>query len=379
MTDAQGGLGLYVHFPWCVRKCPYCDFNSHPVRGSLDEAAYLDALLLDAEVMLSDLPPASISTVFLGGGTPSLFAPASFERLLCAIGRWLAADVEITLEANPGTVEHHDPAGYLAAGINRFSFGAQSFDDPQLRRLGRIHSAAETVAAVRRARAAGATRINLDIMYALPRQTVRAAVADVDAALALEPDHLSWYQLTLEPKTTFAARPPRLPGGSAIMRMEAAGSARIVSAGFARYEVSAWAQPGQACRHNVNYWTFGDYLGIGAGAHGKRTRRNPGAGLQLTACRTAKASQPRVYLAAPTNTQTAPIETSALPLEFLMNALRLVDGVPFERFTAMTGLPLQALEPGWSRGVHQGLLRADRIGATESGLRYLDDVLAGFL
>lgn len=382
MTDAPSALGLYVHFPWCVRKCPYCDFNSHPVRGSLDEAGYLDALLRDAEAMLSDLAPASIGTVFLGGGTPSLFAPASFERLLRAIQHWLAADVEITLEANPGTVEHHDPAGYLATGINRFSFGAQSFDDTQLRRLGRIHSAAETASAVRKARAAGATRINLDIMYALPRQTVRAAMADLDAALALEPDHISWYQLTLEPKTTFAARPPRLPGGSAIMRMEAEGGARLVSAGFTRYEVSAWARPGQACRHNLNYWTFGDYIGLGAGAHGKRSRRTtetPFEPAGVAAWRTAKASQPRVYLAAPTETQTTPIETSALPLEFLMNALRLIDGVPFGRFTATTGLPLAALEPGWSHGVSRGLLRADRIATTESGLRYLDDVLAGFL
>ncbi|MFM8355645.1 MAG: radical SAM family heme chaperone HemW, partial [Gammaproteobacteria bacterium] len=370
-------------------------------RGSLDESAYLDALLQDAGATLSDLPPGSIDTVFLGGGTPSLFAPASFERLLRTLRPWLAVDVEITLEANPGTIEHHDPAGYLAAGINRLSFGAQSFDDVQLRRLGRIHSAAETAAAVHRARAAGARRINLDVMYALPRQAVRAATADVDAALALEPDHISWYQLTLEPKTTFAARPPRLPGGSAIVRMEAAGAARLRAAGFSRYEVSAWARPGQACRHNVNYWTFGDYIGIGAGAHGKRSRQTSGpdeaaspvaasavadsavaasgVAASSVAWRTAKASQPRVYLAAPTTTQTAPILASALPLEFLMNALRLIEGVPFERFTATTGLPRQALEPGWSRGVDQGLLRSDRIATTETGLRYLDDVLAGFL
>jgi len=371
------GIGLYVHFPWCVRKCPYCDFNSHPVRGALDEAAYLDALLLDAEAALDAVAPGSIATVFLGGGTPSLFSPRAFDRLLRALGPWLARDVEVTLEANPGTAEYHDPAEYLAAGINRLSFGAQSFEDRQLVRLGRIHRAEETRAAFRRARIAGFTRINLDLMYALPRQSVAAALADLEEAIALEPDHISWYQLTLEPKTEFAARPPRLPGDTAIARMEAAGHARLAQAGFARYEISAYARPGQPCRHNLNYWTFGDYVGIGAGAHGKLTREAREGGVEIW--RTTKAAQPRRYLADPLATDMRPVSAAELPFEFVMNALRLTDGVPLETFGTRTGLDRDALEPAWSAGVARGLLLADRIAATALGLRHLDAVLQQFL
>jgi oxygen-independent coproporphyrinogen-3 oxidase len=369
-------LGLYAHFPWCVRKCPYCDFNSHPLRGSLDEAAYLEALLRDAEHALAGVPPNAIATVFFGGGTPSLFAPATFRRLLQVLAPWLAADAEITMEANPGTTEHHDPADYLAAGINRLSFGAQSFDDRQLARLGRIHRASETDAAFRRARAAGFARINLDLMYALPRQTVAEALADLDAALALEPDHVSWYQLTLEPKTEFAARPPKLPGDTAISRMEERGRTRLAEAGYTRYEISAYAQPGQQCRHNVNYWTFGDYVGIGAGAHGKRTVPVTTA---IEVRRTVKAAQPRLYLADPVATEVRTVPSSQLPFEFLMNALRLTDGVPLEVFLERTGLGREALEPAWSAGAAAGLLQADRIAATPLGLRYLDGLLQTFL
>jgi len=378
------GFGVYVHWPFCLSKCPYCDFNSHVRRGDVDEDRFVEAFAAELAHRAALAPDRTVRSVFFGGGTPSLMSPSTVEAILSRIAGHcsMAKDVEITLEANPGTFEAGRFRGFREAGVTRLSIGVQSFSDEQLVRLGRVHDSRQALAAVRRARAAGATRINLDIMYALPRQTVRAAMADLDAALALEPDHISWYQLTLEPKTTFAARPPRLPGGSAIMRMEAGGGERLVSAGFTRYEVSAWARPGQACRHNLNYWTFGDYIGLGAGAHGKRSRRTTGAPFEPTgvaAWRTAKASQPRVYLAAPTETQSTPIETSALPLEFLMNALRLIDGVPFERFTTTTGLPLAALEPGWSHGVSRGLLRADRIATTESGLRYLDDVLAGFV
>ncbi len=367
---------LYVHFPWCIRKCPYCDFNSHPVRGSLDEASYIDALIADAGVALANLPAGSIATVFLGGGTPSLFSAASMERLFAMVRPWLARDAEITMEANPGTTEHHDLAAYGAAGINRLSFGAQSFDDTQLKRLGRIHSAAETRAAYQRARKAGFKRINLDLMYALPRQTVNAAVADLEAALALEPDHISWYQLALEPKTPFGERPPRLPGESAVIRMESVGHERLVAAGFSRYEVSAWTRPDQACQHNLNYWTFGDYVGIGAGAHGKRSQWE---GDRVSVTRTTKASQPRLYLAAPTETRQQVVESSALVLEFLMNALRLTAGVTFARFESVTGLPRSALEPAWSRGVATGLLLPDRLAATEAGRRYLDGVLRLFI
>jgi putative oxygen-independent coproporphyrinogen III oxidase len=370
------GIGLYVHFPWCVRKCPYCDFNSHPVRGTLDEGAYLEALLHDASHALAAVPPDGVATVFFGGGTPSLFSPIAFRRLLAALSPWLAVDAEVTMEANPGTTEYHDPADYLAAGINRLSLGAQSFDDRQLARLGRIHHAEETRTAFRRARAAGFTRINLDLMYALPRQTVAESLADLDAALALEPDHVSWYQLTLEPKTEFAGRPPKLPGDSAVARMEAAGHARLAAAGHARYEISAYARPDQRCRHNVNYWSFGDYVGLGAGAHGKRTVQGPEG---LVVQRTVKAAQPRLYLADPLATETREVPAQQIAFEFVMNALRLTDGVSWATFTARTGLAPQALEPAWSAGVAQGLLERDRIAATPLGLRHLDGVLQGFL
>lgn len=369
-------LGLYVHFPWCVRKCPYCDFNSHPLRGTLDEAGYLDALLCDAAQALAGSPTGSVRSVFLGGGTPSLFHPRTLGALLVALRPWLASDAEITMEANPGTAEHHDLAEYRAAGINRLSFGAQSFDDRQLARLGRIHRAEETRKAFQRARAAGFDNINLDLMYGLPRQTVAAALADLDAAIALEPDHLSWYQLTIEPKTEFAGRPPRLPGGTAIARMEERGHGRLAAAGYLRYEISAYARPGARCRHNLNYWEFGDYVGIGAGAHGKRSLPGP-AGLHVI--RTAKPAQPRRYLADPLATEQRLVPHTQLPFEFLMNALRLVDGVPRETFEPRTGLSLATLEPDWSAGVSGGLLQAGRLAATPRGLRFLDAVLQGFL
>jgi putative oxygen-independent coproporphyrinogen III oxidase len=370
------GLGLYVHFPWCVRKCPYCDFNSHPLRGELDEARYLDALLRDAGRELTPLARGSVATVFFGGGTPSLFSPASFRALLRSIAPWLADDAEITLEANPGTAEYHDPAEYLAAGINRLSFGAQSFDDRQLKRLGRIHHAEETRSAMRRARAAGFANINLDLMYGLPRQTVAAALDDLDAAFALEPDHVSWYQLTLEPKTEFAARPPRLPGPVAIGRMEAAGHTRLAAAGYVRYEVSAYARDAHRCRHNLNYWTFGDYVGIGAGAHGKRTLPGPD---KLHVVRTAKAAQPRRYLGDPGATELRTVAKDQLVFEFLMNALRLVEGTDRATFACRTGLPPEALEPAWSAGVAAGLLQAGRLAATPLGYTHLDGVLQRFL
>lgn len=370
------GLGLYVHFPWCVRKCPYCDFNSHPVRGSLDEAGYLDALLADAADALADCARGAIASVFFGGGTPSLFSPAAFRTLLERLAPLLAPGAEITMEANPGTTEYHDPADYLAAGINRLSLGAQSFDDVQLARLGRVHRASETVAAFRRARAAGFGNINLDLMYALPRQTVAAALADLQTALELEPEHLSWYQLTLEPKTEFARRPPRLPGERALVDMERAGHTLLADAGLARYEISAYARAGFRCRHNVNYWSFGDYVGIGAGAHGKRTR---GTGADTRVVRTVKAAQPRLYLAQPTDTTHREVRPEELPFEFLMNALRLIDGLDWAVFEARTGLSREVIATHWQRAAGAGLVQADRICTTPLGLRQLDGLLQGFL
>ena len=372
----MSGLGLYVHFPWCVKKCPYCDFNSHPLRGSLDEAGYLDALLRDAEAAFATVAPGACDTVFFGGGTPSLFSPATFARLLGALAPYLGAGAEVTMEANPGTTEHHDFARYLDAGINRLSLGAQSFDDRQLTRLGRVHLAADPINAYRKARAAGFDNINLDLMYGLPQQTVAQALADLDQAFELAPEHISWYQLTLEPKTEFARRPPRLPGETSIVRMEAEGHARLEAAGYRRYEVSAYARQDAVCRHNINYWSFGDYIGLGAGAHGKQSSMVAG---QVSVRRTTKPSQPRLYLADPTQTDTREVAKQDLVFEFLMNALRLTDGVTPERFTERTGLSPEVLAPDWTLQAARGLVRPDRVAATPLGLRHLDALLQCFL
>jgi putative oxygen-independent coproporphyrinogen III oxidase len=372
-------LGLYAHFPWCVRKCPYCDFNSHPVRGTLDEAAYVAALTADAADALANVEAQRIATVFFGGGTPSLFSASAFAEVVGFLQPWLAPDAEITMEANPGTVEHHDFAGYRRSGINRLSLGAQSFDGGQLATLGRIHDADDTVRAFAKAREAGFDNINLDIMYGLPSQRVEGALRDLEAALALAPEHLSWYQLTIEPKTEFARRPPSLATESATANMESDGHALLADRGYRRYEVSAYARAGFTCRHNLNYWTFGDYLGIGAGAHGKRSTPNGGQGGGLRIVRTRKASQPRLYQASPGQTDEIDVAADDRMFEFMMNALRLVDGVPWELFRARTGLDLDQVEPVWERLAARGLVRRDRIQATPLGFRYLDAVLEEFL
>jgi oxygen-independent coproporphyrinogen-3 oxidase len=369
-------LALYVHFPWCVRKCPYCDFNSHPVRGDLDQAGYLKALLIDARAALRDVAPQGISSVFLGGGTPSLFDPATFETLLAHLQLWLEPGAEITMEANPGTVEYQDFSAYRAAGINRISLGAQTFNPAQLKRLGRIHGPREIRIAFERVRAGGFENVNLDLMYGLPEQTTAEAIEDLNQALALGPEHISWYQLTIEPKTEFARRKPSLPVEGEVEGMEDAGRALLETEGFQRYEVSAWTRPGRQCRHNVNYWSFGDYLGIGAGAHGKRTRQVC-AGLQIV--RTSKAAQPRLYLAEPLETRQSPVADQEIPLEFLMNVLRLTDGVSSDIFPSRTGLPLSCLEPAWNELAEMGLMRKDRIATTPFGYRHLDAVLQRFL
>ncbi|HEX7034591.1 MAG TPA: radical SAM family heme chaperone HemW [Pseudomonadales bacterium] len=372
----MSGLGLYLHFPWCVRKCPYCDFNSHPLRDALQHEAYLEALEADLAAQLADVPAGALTSVFCGGGTPSLFPPETFARLIEQLAPWLAADAEITMEANPGTVEHHDFAGYRRAGINRLSLGAQSFSAEKLMRLGRIHGPDDTVRAYEKARRAGFDNVNLDLMYGLPEQSVAEALGDLEQAIALGPEHLSWYQLTLEPKTEFARRPPPLPDHDRIADMERGGLAYLAEAGYRRYEVSAFARNGRACRHNLTYWQFGDYVGAGAGAHGKRSQCRAG---RLAIERTRKPSQPRRYLADPTATETVPVTDGERRFEFLLNVLRLVDGVPHERFPAATGLPIDALEPEWSQLVAEGLLRRDRIATTPRGLRYLDGVLQRFL
>lgn len=369
-------LGLYVHFPWCVRKCPYCDFNSHPLRGSLDEAGYLAALRADAAAALAGLPPRRIDSVFFGGGTPSLFSATAFAELLGFLEPWLAPEAEVTLEANPGTLEHHDFGAYRRAGINRLSLGAQSFDPHQLTVLGRIHGADDTERAFARARAAGFDNINLDIMYGLPRQTAPAALADLGKALTLAPEHLSWYQLTLEPKTEFARRPPVLATESAIASMESEGHGLLAAHGYRRYEVSAYARAGAICRHNLNYWSFGDYMGIGAGAHGKRSVTVDGT---LEILRTIKPAQPRLYQRDPLQTECVAVPPDERAFEFMMNALRLVDGVPWPLFEARTGLSPARIAPLWESLATQGLVERERIVTTPRGFRYLDGVLDAFL
>ncbi|EIM03630.1 MULTISPECIES: radical SAM family heme chaperone HemW [Rhodanobacter] len=380
-------LSLYVHMPWCVKKCPYCDFNSHGLRSEPPPyAQYIDHLLADLDADRADFAPAlegrPVVSVFFGGGTPSLFAPELIARLLDGVRERLplADDVEITLETNPGTVEHGSFDGYLAAGVNRISFGIQSFDDDKLRRLGRIHSAGEAEAAVKSAQDAGYANINLDLMYALPKQELDGALADVERAVALKPTHISHYQLTLEPNTAFAANPPPLPDDDHAWAMQEACEARLAATGYGQYEISAYAQPGRRCVHNLNYWQFGDYLGIGAGAHGKLS---DAAGGQVR--RRWKTRGPRAYLDAAGGPARIggdhTVGAGELPFEYMLNALRLVDGVPMAAFAERTGLPPQRIAAALAAAVRRGWLHDDpqRLHTTVLGQRFLNDVIGTFL
>ncbi len=372
-------LALYVHFPWCVSKCPYCDFNSHAVPGELPVARYLAAVEADLEAQAPWVTGRPIVSVFFGGGTPSLFAPETIARVLASARRWLAFEpgAEITLEANPGTIERGRFAGYREAGVNRVSLGAQSFDAATLKVLGRIHSPQETRHAAEELHAAGLANFNLDLMYALPGQEPAAALADVDAALALGPAHLSHYQLTLEPGTLFAARPPALPDEDAAHAMLDACLERLAARGFARYEVSAYAREGHRCRHNLNYWEFGDYLGVGAGAHGKRS--DAGSAVIV---RTTRPREPRRYMSTAKQPPLAQeIGRDARPFEFLMNALRLRDGFARSLFEARTGLDWSAIDARMTRLVARGLveLTATTCRPTRRGLDFLNELLLEFL
>jgi len=380
-------LSLYVHMPWCVKKCPYCDFNSHGVKGEPPPyAQYVDALLADLDADLRDFGPATggrpLHSVFFGGGTPSLFTPELIDRFLDGVRERLplADDTEITLETNPGTVEHGRFDGYLTAGVNRLSFGIQSFDDDKLRRLGRIHSASEAEAAVKSAQDAGYANINLDLMYALPQQSLEGALADVERAVALQPTHISHYQLTLEPNTAFAANPPPLPDDDHAWAMQEACEQQLAAAGYSQYEISAYAQPGRRCAHNLNYWRFGDYLGIGAGAHGKLSDSEAG---QVR--RRWKTRHPKAYLAAPGGHERiggdGPVATDELPFEYMLNALRLIDGVPMADFTQRTGLPEERIAAALTAARQRGWLVDDstHLRTTPLGQRFLNDVISGFL
>jgi len=377
-------LSLYIHIPWCVKKCPYCDFNSHGLRAAMPEREYIAALLADLDADLVDFGEAvrgrEITSVFFGGGTPSLFAPDSIAAILGGASARIpfARDCEITLETNPGTVEHGRFEGYLKAGVNRISFGVQSFDDEKLRALGRIHSSKEVESAVKLAQDAGYANINLDLMYALPNQDLDGALADIARAIALSPAHISHYQLTLEPGTPFARRPPPLPDHDAAWDMQEACQARLAGAGYAQYEVSAYARRGRRCRHNLNYWAFGDYLGIGAGAHGKLTDAD-------AVRRRWKTRSPVAYLQnARTPQRIGGDETVAaeqLPFEFMLNALRLNDGISMDIFPAHTGLAAEAIAAPLQEARARGWLVDDarHLQATPLGRRFLNDVIETFL
>ncbi|MBB6241294.1 radical SAM family heme chaperone HemW [Rhodanobacter sp. MP1X3] len=380
-------LSLYIHMPWCVKKCPYCDFNSHGLRSEPPPYDnYIDHLLADLDADRSDFAAAlegrSIISIFFGGGTPSLFAPELIERLLDGVRERLPLpdDAEITLETNPGTVEHGRFDGYLAAGINRISFGIQSFDDDKLKRLGRIHSASEAEAAVKSAQDAGYRNINLDLMYALPQQQLDGALTDVARAVALQPTHISHYQLTLEPNTAFAANPPPLPDDDHAWAMQEACEQALAAAGYGQYEISAYAQPDRRCAHNLNYWRFGDYLGIGAGAHGKISDAASGQ-----VHRRWKSRLPKAYMDAgggPARIGGDSVVSAAeLPFEYMLNALRLVDGVPSEDFTARTGLMPETIARALTAGRQRGWLMDDpqKLHTTPLGQRFLNDVIASFM
>jgi oxygen-independent coproporphyrinogen-3 oxidase len=379
--DRLPPLSLYVHLPWCVRKCPYCDFNSYEARGALPDLEYVDALLRDLRSEIELARGRAIETIYFGGGTPSLFSAAAIARLLGGLksAATIAADAEITLEANPGAVDVARFAAFREAGVNRLSVGIQSFRNEKLHALGRVHDSAQAEAAVAAARAAGFANVNVDLMYGLPGDDVAGAVADLERAVALEPEHVSWYQLTLEPNTAFERRPPELPDDNVVAKIEEQGRALLAARGYERYEISGYARRGRRCLHNLNYWQFGDYLGVGAGAHGKVTL--PDAG-QIA--RRAKTRNPRTYqlqagnAAATSEERVATREQAAL--EFLMNALRLLDGTTVETFEARAGQPERAIGAARAAGTARGWLSAEpgRLRATPSGLERLNKLLELF-
>jgi oxygen-independent coproporphyrinogen-3 oxidase len=379
--DSVPPLSLYVHLPWCVRKCPYCDFNSYEAQGALPDEQYVAALLRDLRSELRFVEGRRIETIFFGGGTPSLFSGRAIARLLDGLRADLdlAPDIEVTLEANPGAADAARFAAFRAAGVNRLSIGIQSFRDEQLRSLGRVHDAAEAGTAVATARAAGFENLNLDLMYGLPNDDAAGAVADLERAIELAPSHVSWYQLTLEPNTAFHRRPPALPDDEVVARTEERGRALLAAHGYERYEVSAYSRPGSRCRHNLNYWLFGDYVGLGAGAHGKITLRDEG----LIARRT-KTRNPRTYLdragSAEATTEERVTTRRQAALEFLMNALRVLDGTPAGVFTARAGQPVAAIAAPRADAVARGWLSAepDTLRATAAGAERLNRLLELF-
>lgn len=372
-------LSLYVHLPWCLKKCPYCDFNSHEVSGELPEQRYLDALMADLEASLPLIWGRTVHSIFIGGGTPSLFSPQAIDRLLADIRARLRLepDCEITLEANPGTFEKHRFKAFRSAGVTRLSVGVQSFDDGHLKALGRVHDRAQALAAVEEAAQAFDT-FNLDIMYALPGQTLDGLERDMLQALAFAPPHISIYHLTVEPNTFFAKHPPVLPEEDDAYAMLDRITELTAAAGMDRYEVSAYARPGHRCLHNLNYWKFGDYLGIGAGAHSKLSFAH-------RVVRQVRFREPRLYmdkaLAGTPVAQDNEVSRADLPFEFMLNALRLREGFKLQDFAEKTGLPLTAIQAGLDEAERKGLIERDfaRVKPTERGFDFLNDLQTMFL
>ena len=374
-------LSLYVHLPWCLKKCPYCDFNSHEAHGAPPEARYIDALMADLEQALPLVWGRRVHSIFIGGGTPSLFAPESIDRLISGVRARLPLEpgLEITLEANPGTFERERFRAFRGAGVTRLSIGVQSFDDDMLSRIGRVHDAAQARAAVDEARASFDT-FNIDLMYALPGQGLPQLAQELDTALACEPPHLSIYHLTVEPNTVFANRPPVLPDDDLASDMLDLITERTAAAGLQRYEVSAFAAPGHRCAHNLNYWEFGDYLGIGAGAHGKLS-------FPHRVLRQVRWREPQLYmqhaLAGRAVSNEHEVKRRDLPFEFMLNTLRLRDGFELARFTERTGLPLSAVHAALTTAQQRGLLEHDnaagRVRPTARGFDFLSDLQSLFL
>ena len=374
-------LSLYIHVPWCVRKCPYCDFNSHEAGSDIPETEYIQALLNDLEQDLHWVQGRPIESIFFGGGTPSLLSARAYETLFTGLTEKLtfSPDIEITLEANPGTFEADKFKAYRQLGINRLSMGIQSFQPEHLKRLGRIHDRAQALAAIETAINAGFSNFNLDLMHGLPDQTPEQALDDLNTALSFQPPHLSWYQLTIEPNTEFYKRPPVLPEDDTLWDIQEQGQERLAHAGLSQYEISAYSLPHKHARHNINYWRFGDYLGIGAGAHGKITTTGPQG---LTILRTRKTRLPKDYLNNEKRflagqDRIAPEDTA---LECMMNALRLHEGIPVSDFEARTGMTLTSIDAPLNKARSLGLIECDTaIRASERGQQYLNELLALFL
>ncbi len=375
-------LALYIHFPWCVQKCPYCDFNSHELKKSLDEKSYINALISDLEQELPLFWGRSISSIFMGGGTPSLFSPESIDQLISALRARLtfAPDIEITMEANPGTVELGKFKEFSSAGINRLSIGIQSFSDDKLEKLGRIHGRKEAIRAAELAHDAGFNSFNLDLMYGLPNQSLQQAVEDIETAIALEPKHLSHYQLTIEPNTFFHHQPPPTPDDDKLWEMQEACQTSIAKHGYSQYEISAYAKEGFQCQHNLNYWQFGDYIGIGAGAHGKLTNAP-----EQKINRSWKVKQPQEYLDKAASEKRIAGEKiltrGDATFEFMMNALRLNNGFETEVFQQHVGLPISVVEKALKQAEEKEWISWDlkRIKPTDTGRQYLNNLLELFM